>query len=152
MDHRERAREIACEIINRNCDVCPDVEHAPPCNAATAAIAAALEAVERETRSDILLMGEPFSMPDVVEKLCGAVDHLLGAHNCDSHGWEELQTAACAARAWLRWIRAAAPPAPVPRETQACGACQGKGKRRKIVARTQIHVLCPLCRGTGRKP
>lgn len=42
----------------------------------------------------------PWPLVDILERLCTAADHLLGDHNCDCHGYEELKAARDAARQW----------------------------------------------------
>jgi hypothetical protein len=41
---------------------------------------------------------EPWTLVHVLEKLAGAADHLLAAHDCDCHGHEEIARARDVAR------------------------------------------------------
>jgi hypothetical protein len=46
---------------------------------------------------DALGQREPWTVQDVLRKLSSAATHLLAAHDCDAHGWEEV--ASCSKRA-----------------------------------------------------
>lgn len=46
-------------------------------------------------------MDTTWPIRDCVRKLVEAADHLMDAHDCDSHGWELVDTARKVARAWL---------------------------------------------------
>jgi hypothetical protein len=54
-----------------------------------------------EERKALLMLGQPWSLRSIVEKLSAAVQHLFGSHDCDGHGWEEFATARREADKWL---------------------------------------------------
>ncbi len=65
--------------------------------------------VVRGLRVRALLAGtdSPWSLLDILEKLAGAADHLLGEHACDGHGYEGVMAARDAARRIVEQVRAA---------------------------------------------
>ena len=62
-------------------------------------------------------MGEAWPLPDLLERLAGAVEHLMHDHNCDAHGWEERDGASMRAREHAKRLRALLPPEPEKPET-----------------------------------
>lgn len=53
----------------------------------------------REGAREALHMGEPWPIPDILNRLAGAAEHLLSVHSCDAHGYEGVDAAIKAARA-----------------------------------------------------
>lgn len=53
-----------------------------------------------------LSMDAPWPLPDVLEKLVEAVEHLLSAHSCDTHGYESYVVAIACGKAVLGNLRA----------------------------------------------
>jgi len=51
---------------------------------------------------EALRMDQPWSLTSVLKRLADAADHLLDAHDCDAHGYEEVGAARDAARDILR--------------------------------------------------
>jgi hypothetical protein len=68
----------------------------------------ALEAARAEGRREGMALDQPWPVPDMLARLADAADHLLTVHSCDRHGYEGVQHAIVAARAWLE-ARLAAP-------------------------------------------
>jgi len=56
-----------------------------------------LEKTEAKLES-LTRMNAPWPLRDVLKKLAGAADHLLDAHGCDLHGYEEVSRARDVAR------------------------------------------------------
>jgi hypothetical protein len=66
-----------------------------------AAIAAIFEGVDPTAQVDRKTARDPWPLSDVLRRLCDAADHLLGDHNCDHHGYEEIGAARKAGRVIL---------------------------------------------------
>lgn len=85
-------------------------------------------------------------LPDVLTKLADWCEHLMRAHNCDEHGYEECSFLIPAAR------QHAACTQPVPVET-----VQGQPKLPKWLCRTcgaaiMVPSYCQKCWGLSRPP
>ena len=64
------------------------------------------DAVTWERRCRYMMASDtPYPLLDVLERLAGAADHLLGEHNCDNHGWEIVGGARDSAREIVRRLR-----------------------------------------------
>ncbi len=72
-------------------------------SAAAAAGAGELEAAALQT---VLGLDQPWAIPDVLERLAAAADHLLLNHSCDHMGYEGINAARDAARAHVERLGA----------------------------------------------
>lgn len=96
----------------------------------------AAEAARDEANAALATCSASSTWPprDVVARLADAADHLLRDHDCDTHGWEEMQRCRDEARAWL-----ASPP---PKET----AERDEWKTLAAELRVQeSHIMGALC-------
>lgn len=57
----------------------------------------------------VLQTNNPWPLSDVLAVLCGAVDHLLVDHNCDTHGHEEFNRAVNRGREILQILKGEQP-------------------------------------------
>lgn len=77
----------------------------------------------REALRSVLAFDQPWNLPDVLDRLANAADHLLTDHGCDTHGWEMARGCANRARKLsalgrsmqpLAYPLASSPPPPAP--------------------------------------
>lgn len=59
-----------------------------------------------EFLADVLGLDQPWAIPDVLERLAAAADHLLLNHSCDHLGYEGINAARDAARAHVERLAA----------------------------------------------
>lgn len=116
-EERQRARELARHIIENQSQ--PFAGNLYTAIADSWLLAQALhESLERAIPSAIQGsvggIDSPWPAADVVRKLADAADILLGQHDYDGHGWEEIWAASDVARRWL--VKNAAPQARVRRD------------------------------------
>lgn len=89
--------EVPIELLRRVSDALPGGHWVAQLRADVSAL---LESAAGPKTEQARHEAEPWPLADVLARLCAAADHLLGHHNCDCHGYEELVAARDAARRW----------------------------------------------------
>lgn len=97
-------------------------EEAREVDASVRALRTKIDDARREGAEEIMAMGDPWPLHDVLAKLAEASRALLGRYNYDGHGWELILAACESADAIIARIRTRARTLPLNAALAAAGA------------------------------